>query len=81
MNHGLLVAAEVVAEAGVLFEGLAHAGEVAVAEDAEAAFDEAILVGVAAGKLGLEESDDGLGDGEAAGHGEILLLRGAWDRG
>jgi hypothetical protein len=77
----LFVAAEVIAEAGILFEGLAHAGDVAMAEDAEAAFDEAMFVGVAAGKLGLKESYDSLGDGEAAGHGEILLVRGAKDRG
>jgi hypothetical protein len=75
----MFVAAEVVAEAGVLFEGLAHAGNVAVAENAEAALDEAMLVGVSAGKLGLKERDDGLGDGEAAGHEEILRRRGARD--
>ncbi len=81
VDHGLFVAAEVVAKAGILFEGLAYAGDVAMAEDAEAAFDEAMLVGVTAGKLGLKEGEDGLGDGEASGHGEILLVRGARDRG
>ena len=81
VDHGLFIAAEVVAEAGVLLERLAQAGDVAVAEDAEAAFDETLFARVAAGKLGLKERDDGLGDGEAAGHGKILLGRGAQDRG
>jgi len=81
VHHGLFVAAEVVAEAGVLLEGLAHSGDVAVAENAETAFDEAMLLRVAAGILGLKECDDGLGYGEAADHGEILLGRRARDRG
>jgi hypothetical protein len=48
-----------------LLERLAEAGDVAVAEDAPHARDEAGLDAVALGVLGREESDDGLPDRQA----------------
>ncbi len=60
MDHRLLVASLVVAEVGVLLERLADAGDVAVAEDAEAAGEEGLLHAVALGILLLQERDQRL---------------------
>jgi hypothetical protein len=42
-----------------------------VPENAKASFNETMLLPIAAGILRLEESNDGLGNGEAASHREI----------
>ena len=65
MHHRLLVAALVVAKVGVLLERLADAGDVAVAEDAEAAGEEGLLHAVALDVLLLEEGDQRLGHRQA----------------
>ena len=82
VHQGLLVAAlderHPVVE---LVEGLAHAGDVAVAEDAEGGRDEPAAVAVGHRVLGGQEPDDGLGDRQAhgppvrSGHGWISLQR------
>lgn len=62
---GLFVAALVVAQVGgVLLEGLAHAGDVAVSEDAPYPGEEGVFDAVAADALGGEVFDEGLGHGE-----------------
>ena len=48
-------------------EGFAEACDVAVAEDAEHPFDEAVFDAVALGVLDGEEADESLSDGQAAG--------------
>ena len=64
----LLVAALVIAQlGGVLFEGLAEAGDVAVAEDAPGAGEEAVLAAIAGDVLRGQVADEGLGHGEAGG--------------
>ena len=50
---------------GLLQQRLPDAGDVAVAEDAEAAGDQPLLVAVALGVLGGQEADEGLGDGQS----------------
>ena len=69
MHHALLVARLVIGQrAGVVQLGLeqrlADARDVAVPEDAEAAFDEPVLDTVTLAALGSEESHDGLADRE-----------------
>ena len=57
MHHRLLVARLVVRhQVRLLEERFAHTGHVAVAEDAEAALDEALLHAVALGVLRREEA-------------------------
>ena len=64
----LLVAALVIAELGrVLLQGLANAGDVAVAEDAPHAGEEAVLVAVAGDVLIGEVFDQRLRHGESEG--------------
>jgi len=75
MHHGLLVAAKIVAEPGVLLECLTYATDIAVAEDSEASLDESMFLTIAAGILCLEKSHNGLGDRKSASH-ERILLRG-----
>ncbi len=65
MDHRLLVAGLVEGQrVGVLLQRLPDAGDVAVAEDAEAAGEEAVALAVALDALGGEEADEGLGDGQ-----------------
>ena len=61
VNHRLLIARLVVTKVGVFLQGLAYAGHVAVAEDAEAAGKERLLPTVARHVLNLEELDQRLG--------------------
>ena len=66
VDHRLLVARRVVGQqVVVLLQRLAEAGDVAVAEDAEAAGEEALAPPVALDVLGGEEADERLRDGEA----------------
>ena len=66
MDHRLLVAREHVGHVVARLEqGLADAGDVAVAEDAEAAGDQPLLYPVALGVLVGQEPDQGLGDGQS----------------
>ena len=66
MDHGLLVAGLVVGHGvGVLLERLADAGDVAVAEDAEAACEEALLRPVPFDVLVREEPNQRLGHRES----------------
>ena len=51
----------------VLQQGLAEAGDVAVAEDPEASGEQLLPLAVALAPLVRQEPDDGLGDGEADG--------------
>ena len=79
MDHRLLVAGLAVGQQGRVLElqaeqGFAEACDVAVAEDAEDAFDEAVFGAVALGVLDGEEADEGLGDGEAAGGAAVLAV-------
>ena len=68
MDHCLLVARLVVSEqVRILGESLANAREVAVAEDPEAALDEAVLDAVALRVLGGKESNQRLRHREADG--------------
>ncbi len=61
MDHGLLVARLVVGEqVGVLGKRLTDPGQVAVAEDAKAAFDEAVLDTVALYELGAQKAHERL---------------------
>src|SRR4029450_1519594 len=65
VDHALLVAGHVVGEpVGVLAQGLAHAGHVAVAEDPQAAGEQALFVAVALAVLAGQELDQGLGHGQ-----------------
>ena len=65
VDHALLVAGHVVGEpVGILAQGLADAGDVAVAEDAEAAGDQALGIPVALAVLVGQELDQGLGHGQ-----------------
>lgn len=74
---GLLVAALIVAQlGGVLFEGLAEAGDVAVAEDAPGAGEEAVLAAIAGDVLRGEVADEGLGHCEALRCHAGVLSRG-----
>ena len=74
MHHRLLVAGRVVGEQVlVLGQRLAQAGDVAVAEDAQAPGEEALAPAVALDVLGGEEADEGLGDGEGLGFGHAGL--------
>ncbi len=77
VHHGLLVAAEVVAEVGVFLQRFADAGDVAVSEDAEAAGEEALLGAVARNVLLLEEGDERLRHSEAASHDDSSSLDGS----
>src|SRR5215469_12026117 len=72
MDHGLLIAAKIVAEPWVLLECLPDSADIAVAENSEASLDEPMLLPVAAGILCLKKSHNGLGDRQAASHEEIL---------
>ena len=68
VNHRLLVAGEVVGELVPGFEKrLSHSGNVAVAEDAEAAGEETVALAVALNLLGCEEAHQCLGDGQSHG--------------
>ena len=65
---GLLVAALVIAQLGrVLLEGLAEAGDIAVAEDAPGAGEEGVFAAIAGDVLGGQVADEGLRHGEAGG--------------
>ena len=69
MHHRLLVPGLVVGEElRALVERLADPGDVAVAEDAEAAAEELLLEPVALHKLVREEADEGLRGREADAH-------------
>ena len=77
VDHGLLVAGEVVGQVRAavqlgLQQRLADAGDVAVAEDAEAPGDQPLLAAVALGVLGGQEPDERLRDGEPDGHACLL---------
>ena len=68
MHHALLVAGLVQPEVfAVLQQGLADAGDIAVAEDADGAAEERLGVAVPLDPLGGEEANDGLADGQAGG--------------
>ncbi len=68
VHHGLFVAALVERhQVGVLDEGLAESGHVAVAEDAPGAGDQPAPHAVAFGVLGGQEADQGLGGGQPVG--------------
>jgi hypothetical protein len=70
VHHGLFVARLVVGEhVGVLRERLSDPGEVAVAKDAEAAFEQSMLHAVALRVLRGHEAHQGLGGSET--HGEL----------
>src|SRR5580704_5730094 len=71
MNHRLFIAKEVVAETAIPFESLADAGDVAVAKNSEAAFEEAMLHSVAFDKLVLQKGDDSLRNSEASCHRKL----------
>jgi hypothetical protein len=65
VDHALLVAGHVVGEhVRVLAQGLAHPGHVAVAEDPEAAREQALGGAVALAVLVGQELDQGLGHGQ-----------------
>ena len=73
VDHRLLVAGQVVRQVGRavqlgLQQRLADAGDVAVAEDPEAAGDQPLLDAVALRVLGGQEPHQRLGDGEPDGH-------------
>jgi hypothetical protein len=65
VHRALLVAHLVVAEVGVAQQRLAHAGDAAVAEDAETAGEERVLHAVVLDVLVLEKLDEGLRHGQA----------------
>jgi hypothetical protein len=66
MDHGLLVAGLVIRDGfSVLLKGLADSGYVAVAEDAKAASEEALLSPVPFDVLVREEPYQRLGHGES----------------
>src|SRR6185503_19180918 len=66
VDHRLLVARRVVREqVAVLLQRLAEPGDVAVAEDPEAAGEEAVADAVALDLLRGEEAHQGLGDGQS----------------
>src|SRR4029450_10072855 len=68
VDHALLVAGHVVGEpVGVLAQGLANPGDVAVAEEPEAAGEQALGLAVALAVLVGQELDQGLGHGQPAG--------------
>jgi hypothetical protein len=70
VHHGLFVAALVERhDIGVLHQGLADPGHVAVAEDAPGAGDQPVPHAVPFGVLGGEEPHQGLGGGQSAGAG------------
>jgi len=58
----LLVAEQVITEAGVLLERLADSGDIPVTKNSEASFKEVILSAVSFDELILEKGDDGLSD-------------------
>jgi hypothetical protein len=69
VDHPLLVARQQVGQLGRsaqlgLEQRLADAGDVAVAEDPEAAGDQALLLAVALGVLAGQEADERLGHGQ-----------------
>ena len=75
VDHRLLVARLVERQqVAVLLQRLADAGDVAVAEDAEAAGEEALAAAVALDLLRRQESDERLGDGEPD-HAETPSVR------
>jgi hypothetical protein len=63
MHHSLLVATLIIAKIGVLLERLAHAGDVAVAKNPEAAGEKWLLEAIALDPLVLEECHQRLGHG------------------
>src|SRR5207253_421727 len=65
VHLGLLVARLVVAERGCLLQCLADAGQIAVAENTEAASEKRLLDPIALHELRLEVSDDRLCGGKA----------------
>jgi hypothetical protein len=78
VDHRLLVAALVIGQGSRfgelgLQQGLPHAREVAVPEDAQAAREEPVLRAVALGHLSGEEPDDRLRDGQPDGTGHDRL--------
>ena len=77
---GLFVAALVIAQLGrVLLQGLPQAGDVAVAEDAPHAGEEAVFRAIAGDVLAGEVFDEGLRHGEAGGvHGVVLSEGESW---
>ena len=68
MHHCLLIAAQEIRKRLVLVQGLAQAGHVAVAEDAEATAEEAMPLAIALHELLLEKLDRGLGHRQASRH-------------
>ncbi len=80
MDHPLLVAGQQVGQLGRaaelgLEQRLADAGDVAVAEDPEAAGDQAPALAVALGVLVGQEADERLGHGEPGGGRGHACLR------
>ena len=79
MHHRLLVPCLVVGEEiGVLVERLADSGDVAVAEDPEAALEEAVLDTVALDVLRGEEANEGLGGGDSRHRQELSQTGGGY---
>ena len=69
VHHALLAASLVIGEqVGLLVQRLADAGDVPMAEDAEAAREEAVLDAVSLDMLSGEEADERLRCGEPEGH-------------
>jgi hypothetical protein len=73
VDHGLFVSTEVILQAGILFESLSNSSDIAVTENSEDAFNEAVLLAIARGMLLLQITDNRLCNGQAALHGVILL--------
>ena len=68
MHHGLLVAGLVVGQfRAVFFQGLSHARDVAMAEDAEHGRHQPLPDAIPLAVLHLEEFDDGLSGGQPGG--------------
>ena len=67
VHHGLFVARLVIAKISVLVQRLADARDVAVAENAKAAGEKALLDAIAFGVLVFQKLDDRLGHGQADG--------------
>lgn len=65
MNHRLFVPEKVVPDARILLERLTDSRHVAVAKNAQASLDEALLFSVSLGVLVFEKCKDGLRGGQA----------------
>ncbi len=73
VNHGLLIAEQVVGEIRVLLQGLSDAGHIAVAKNAQASAKKRLLPAVPYDGLGLEKLNNGLCHGQSARHSFPLL--------